>query len=48
MDHFQGLVRAAPEPKQAWIVEGARHREADQLHPEEYRRRVLQFFQEHL
>lgn len=47
-DHFEALVEAAPDHKQVWVVEGAGHREADQLEPEEYRRRVVDFFLEHL
>jgi uncharacterized protein len=45
---FDALVAAANEPKQVWCVPEAGHRTADQLYPDEYRRRVVTFFEEHL
>jgi pimeloyl-ACP methyl ester carboxylesterase len=41
------LARAKP-PKELWIVEGAKHNQALAVAGEEYRRRVLDFFLEHL
>jgi pimeloyl-ACP methyl ester carboxylesterase len=42
------LFEIAREPKELWIVEGAKHNQALQLNTEEYRRRVLGFFNAHL
>ena len=42
------LFAAAGEPKELWRVGEAEHRRADQHRPEEYRRRVVGFFQQHL
>ena len=39
---------AAPEPKQLWIVPGARHRDLHQSMPAEYEKRVLAFLRAHL
>ena len=42
-------VRAAPgEPKEFWLVEGAKHNQALHVAGDEYRRRVLEFFERHL
>ena len=41
---FEALVAAASEPKQVWRVEEAPHREVDLTAPEEYRRRIVEFF----
>lgn len=38
------LYAAAGEPKEIWIAPEAGHREVDRHYPEEYRRRVLAFF----
>jgi pimeloyl-ACP methyl ester carboxylesterase len=35
-------------PKEFWLVEGAKHNQALQSAPDEYRRRVLEFFNAHL
>jgi len=42
------LYRFAREPKDFWLVAGARHNQAVDLVPEEYRRRVRGFFDEFL
>jgi pimeloyl-ACP methyl ester carboxylesterase len=42
------LVAAANEPKEIWRVPEAGHRMVDQVYPEEYRRRVVAFFEQHL
>jgi pimeloyl-ACP methyl ester carboxylesterase len=47
-EDFRALVAAANEPKQVWRVPQAGHRMVDQLYPDEYRRRVVTFFKEHL
>ena len=38
------LYHAAREPKQLWIVPGAGHRAIEEVAPDEYRRRVVDFF----
>ena len=42
------LFRAAGEPKEMWIASGSDHAVARIDHPEEYMRRVLEFFDRHL
>jgi len=42
------LYEAAGEPKELWIVAGAGHRQADEVRPGEYRRRLLGFFDRYL
>jgi alpha-beta hydrolase superfamily lysophospholipase len=44
----RALFECARGPKELWIVEGAKHNQALQLVGEEYRRRVLSFFEQHL
>jgi dipeptidyl aminopeptidase/acylaminoacyl peptidase len=44
VEEARELYAAAGEPKEIWIVPEAGHREADRRHPEEYRHRVLAFF----
>jgi len=45
---FDALVAAANEPKEIWRVPEAGHRTVDQVYPEEYRRRVVAFFDQYL
>ncbi len=42
------LYAAARPPKELWRVQGALHRAVDQVAPEEYRRRITAFFDQHL
>jgi dipeptidyl aminopeptidase/acylaminoacyl peptidase len=42
------LFAKARAPKELWMVEGAKHNQALLVAGEEYRRRVLAFFQQHL
>jgi fermentation-respiration switch protein FrsA (DUF1100 family) len=42
------LYQRAGQPKEFWLVEGAKHNQAFQLAGAEYRRRVLEFFLQHL
>jgi pimeloyl-ACP methyl ester carboxylesterase len=42
------LYERAGEPKELWIAAGAEHRQVDKAYPEEYRERVLSFFDRHL
>ena len=42
------LYRAAGEPKELWVVDGAGHAEAYLAQPEAYRDRVLAFLERHL
>jgi pimeloyl-ACP methyl ester carboxylesterase len=44
----QALFRRARAPKEFWMVEGAKHNQALQTAGDEYRRRVLAFFEQHL
>jgi len=44
----QALFAAAGEPKELWIVPQAGHRQVDDQRPEEYRARVIGFFDRHL
>ena len=45
---FDALVAATNEPKEIWRVPEAGHRTVDQVYPDEYRRRVVEFFERHL
>jgi fermentation-respiration switch protein FrsA (DUF1100 family) len=42
------LFDRAGEPKEFWQVPGAKHNQAIEVAPEEYRRRVLEFFEAYL
>jgi hypothetical protein len=44
----RALFRCAGQPKEFWLVEGAKHNQALQLIGEEYRGRVLRFFEQNL
>jgi len=44
----RALYRLARQPKELWVVEGAKHNQALHEAGEEYRRRVLAFFCHHL
>jgi pimeloyl-ACP methyl ester carboxylesterase len=44
----QALFEHAGEPKQFWLVERAKHNHAFQMAGDEYKRRVLEFFDRHL
>jgi pimeloyl-ACP methyl ester carboxylesterase len=44
----QALFDKTPGPKELWLVEGAKHNLAQQWAADEYRRRVLDFFNRHL
>jgi pimeloyl-ACP methyl ester carboxylesterase len=47
-DMARQLYERARQPKEFWVVQGAKHNQAHQVAPEEYRRRVLAFFNQHL
>jgi fermentation-respiration switch protein FrsA (DUF1100 family) len=47
-DMARALFDLAGQPKEFWLVDGARHNQALHVAGEEYRRRVLSFFDEHL
>jgi fermentation-respiration switch protein FrsA (DUF1100 family) len=47
-DMAQALFNRAREPKELWMVEGAKHNQALNVAGDEYRRRVLEFFQKYL
>jgi fermentation-respiration switch protein FrsA (DUF1100 family) len=42
------LYDKAGKPKELWIVSDAGHRRVDQIHPKEYRKRVVAFFDRYL
>jgi fermentation-respiration switch protein FrsA (DUF1100 family) len=42
------VFERARDPKEFWLVEGAKHNQALQADPGEYRARVLSFFEQHL
>lgn len=44
----QELFRLAGEPKELWVVEGAKHNQAVQVAGEEYQERICRFFHTHL
>ncbi len=44
----RALFEIAREPKELWLVPGAKHNQALQVAGDEYRRRVLEFFEKHL
>ena len=44
----QALYDLAEGPKSLWIVPGAKHNQSIMVRPEEYARRLLRFFHEHL
>lgn len=44
----QELFKHANEPKELWIVKGAKHNQALQVVADEYRQRILEFFHCHL
>lgn len=48
VEDVRRLYEAAGEPKELWIVDEAGHRQVDEVRPEEYRRRVLGFFDRYL
>jgi pimeloyl-ACP methyl ester carboxylesterase len=47
-DMARSLFQRARQPKELWIVDGAKHNQALQVAGEEYRRRVREFFAAHL
>ncbi len=44
----RALFGYAGRPKELWLVEGAKHNQALHTAGDEYRRRVLEFFDNHL
>lgn len=47
-DDFEALTAATNPPKEIWRVPEAGHRTVDQVYPDEYRRRVVAFFERNL
>jgi fermentation-respiration switch protein FrsA (DUF1100 family) len=47
-DMARALFDRARAPKEFWLVEAAKHNQALQVAGDEYRRRVLEFFERHL
>ncbi len=48
LEESRQLFGAAVEPKELWVLEGARHQDLHALKGREYEARVLDFFQKHL
>lgn len=48
LPEVRALYDAAPGPKELWVVPGARHGQCLDAAPEEYRRRVREFFEKNL
>jgi fermentation-respiration switch protein FrsA (DUF1100 family) len=48
VEDVRRLYEQAGEPKELWIAPGAGHRRVDQVYPDEYRDRVLGFFDRYL
>lgn len=46
--HGEALFAAAGEPKELWRIPGAEHNMGLSVAPEEYERRVVEFFRQHL
>lgn len=44
----EGLFRLAREPKELWVVEGAKHNQAVAIQPDKYQQRLSDFFSRHL
>ena len=44
----RALFDRARDPKEFWLVPGAKHNQALQVAGDEYRRRVLEFFERHV
>ena len=44
----RAMYAAAQEPRELWMVEGADHEDLHDFAPDEYRPRVLRFFEQHL
>ncbi len=47
-DYSQQVFAAANEPKQLWLIQGARHNDMMEVGGEEYGRRITDFFERHL
>ena len=48
VDDVRRLYEEAGEPKELWIAPGAGHRRVDQVYPDDYRDRVVSFFDRYL
>jgi fermentation-respiration switch protein FrsA (DUF1100 family) len=48
LDESRELFAAAAEPKELWVLEGAKHVDAHAFAAGEYERRVLLFFEQHI
>jgi len=48
VENVQRLYERAGEPKELWIAPGAGHRRVDEVYPDQYRERVLGFFDKYL
>ncbi len=48
VEHARRLFEQAQDPKEFWVVAGARHNEGARVAAAEYERRVVEFFRKHL
>ena len=48
LEQAELLFNAAKDPKELWVVPGAKHNQAATIHPEEYARRTVGFFDRYL
>jgi alpha-beta hydrolase superfamily lysophospholipase len=48
VEGVQRLFERAGEPKELWVAPGAGHRRVDEIYPDQYRERVLGFFDRYL
>lgn len=48
VEESKQLFEAAPQPKELWLIEGARHQNLHRFSPAAYERRVLAFFGRHI
>jgi len=48
VEDVRRLYEEAGEPKELWIAPGAGHRRVDEVYPDEYRERVVSFFDRYL
>ncbi|MEO2033367.1 MAG: alpha/beta fold hydrolase [Planctomycetaceae bacterium] len=44
----RAMFKAAAEPKQLWLLDGADHEDLYDFNPQEYETRLLEFFEQHL
>jgi len=48
IDESRAIVAAAAEPKELWVINGAKHEDLLQFAGQDYQKRILQFFDRYL